>query len=82
MEAYIDGMLVKSKSWEDHIAHLRDTFQLMRLHRLCLNPNKCGFRFKSGNFLGFLVSQRGIEMAIGQVKGIEQIQPSSTKKQI
>ena len=75
MEAYIDDMLVKSKSWEDHIANLQDAFQLMRLHRLRLNPNKCAFGVKFGNFLGFLVSQRGIKMAPGQFKAIENVRP-------
>ena len=73
METYIDDMLVKSKSGEDHIAHLQDAFQLTRLHRLHLNPNKCAFGVRSRNFLGFLVSRRGIEMAPGQVKAIEQM---------
>ena len=41
IEAYIDDMLVKSKTWEDHIAHFPYAFQLMRLHCLRLNPNKC-----------------------------------------
>ena len=56
MEAYIDDLLVKSKSRKDHIAHLQDVFQLMRLHRLRLNLDKCAFRVRFGNFLGFLVS--------------------------
>ena len=56
MEAYIDNMSIQSKSREDHIAHLRDAFQLMRLHRLCLNPNKYAFGVGFGNLLGFLVS--------------------------
>ena len=56
MEAYIDDMLVKSKYCEDHMAHLREMFQLMRLQRLRLNPDKCTFGVGSGNFLGFLVS--------------------------
>ena len=73
MEAYIDDMLVKSKSWEDHFPHLRDAFQLMRLHHLCLNSEKCAFEVGSGNFLGFLVNQKGIEMAPGQVKAIKKI---------
>ena len=34
MEAYIDDMLVKSNSHKDHLAHLRQAFHLMRLHRL------------------------------------------------
>ena len=40
MKEYIDDMLVKSKSCEDHLAHLRKAFQLMRLHCLRLNPDK------------------------------------------
>ena len=32
MKAYIDDMLIKSKSREVHIAHLRGAFKLMRLH--------------------------------------------------
>ena len=64
MEAYIDNMLVKLKSRENHIAHLREVFQLMMLHRLRLNPYKCAFGVRFGNFLRFLVSQRGIEMAL------------------
>ena len=82
MEAYIDDMLVNSKSREDHIAHLRDAFQLMRLQRLCMNKNKCVFGVGFGNFPRFMVSQRGIEMALVQVKFIEQMQPPITKKLI
>ena len=65
MEAHIDEMLVKSRLREDHLAHLREAFEFMRKHRLRLNPKKCAFEVRSGNFLGFLVSQRGIKMALG-----------------
>ena len=82
MEAYIDYMLVKSGSREDHLDHLRDVFQLMRAHHLRLNPKKCTFGVGFGNFHGFLVSQRGIKMALGQVQAIEKMQPPITKKQI
>ena len=44
MEAYIDDMMVKSKSREDHFSDLRDEFGLMRLHHLLLNLEKCVFR--------------------------------------
>ena len=65
MKAYIDDILVKSKSRRDHLDNLQEVFYLMRQHRLRLNPAKCAFRVSLGNFLGFLVSQRGIEMAPG-----------------
>ena len=62
MEAYINDMLVKSKSQEDYMSELQDAFRLMRLHRLSLNPKKCAFGVGSGNILGFLINQRGVEM--------------------
>ena len=70
MDAYINDMLVKSKSSEDHLTHLREAFQLMRLHYMWLNPDKCAFAIESGNFLGFLVSRRRIKMALNQSKAI------------
>ena len=82
IEAYIDDMMVKSKSRDDHLSHLRDVFWLMRLHILRLNLDKCAFGVESGHFLDFLVNQRGIEMTPDQVKSIAQMQPPITKKQI
>ena len=49
---------------------------------MCFNLDNCAFGVGSGNFLGFLVSQRVIEMAPGQVKAIEKMQPPITKKPI
>ena len=63
MEAYINDMLAKSRLRKDHLAHLQEGFELMRKHQLRLNPKKCAFEVGSRNFLGFLVSRRGIEMA-------------------
>ena len=65
MEAHIDDILVKSRLREDYLANLREVFEFMRKNRLQLNPEKCAFGVRFGNFLGFLVSQRGIEMALG-----------------
>ena len=61
MEVYIDNMLVKSKERPDHTIHLQETFDLLRRHDMKLNPLKYAFRVNSGKFLGFMVTQRGIE---------------------
>ena len=62
MEVYIDDIVVKSKRASEHEDHLRKSFEGMRHHQLKLNPLKCAFRVRVGNFLGFLVYQRGIEV--------------------
>ncbi|GFY91570.1 hypothetical protein Acr_07g0017660 [Actinidia rufa] len=43
MEVYIDNMLVKSLKSADYIAHLEETFGILRKHQMMLNPSKCIF---------------------------------------
>ena len=69
MEIYIDDIVVKSKATE-LVNHLREIFEMMRLHQLKLNPLKCAFRVQAINFLGFLVHQRGVEVDKNKVKVI------------
>ena len=61
IEVYVDDMLVKSKSASDHVAHVADTFNILRKYRMKLNPLKCSFGVASRKFLRFMVNQRGIE---------------------
>nr|XP_028945273.1 uncharacterized protein LOC114819794 [Malus domestica] len=62
MEVYIDDIVVKSKTEEQHMEDLRQTLARMRIHKLKMNPKKCAFGVRAGNFLGFLVHQRGVEV--------------------
>ena len=61
IEVYIDDMLIKSKEHPDHAEHLQEAFELLRAYGMKLNPSKCAFRVSAGRFLGFMVTQRGIE---------------------
>ncbi|PKA65476.1 RNA-directed DNA polymerase like [Apostasia shenzhenica] len=61
LEAYVDDILVKSKTLEGHLGDLRETLDTLRRFNLKLNPTNCTFGAASGKFLGYLVSARGIE---------------------
>ncbi|GAA0171363.1 hypothetical protein LIER_25413 [Lithospermum erythrorhizon] len=61
MEIYIDDMLVKNKVTEDHLNNLRESLDRLRDCRLRINPEKCSFGVTLGKFLGFMISERGIE---------------------
>ena len=61
MEVYVDDMLVKSKEAKTHLEDPQKTFDTLKRYRMKLNLAKFVFRFLSGKFLGFMVSQRGIE---------------------
>ena len=53
-----------------HTRHLQETFELLRRYSMKLNPLKCAFGVSSGKFLGFMVTQRGIEANPIQLKAI------------
>ncbi|CAL9019243.1 unnamed protein product [Prunus brigantina] len=59
MEVYVDDMLVKSRTTDQHILNLSALFTILKKYRMRLNPTKCAFEVASGKFLGFMISQRG-----------------------
>ena len=56
MEIYVDDILVKSKTAVDHVPHLADTFVILRMYWMKLNPLKCTFGVASRKSLGFMVN--------------------------
>ena len=80
MEVYIDDMLVKSKERFDHTKHLQDAFGLLGRYDMKLNPLKCAFRVSLGQFLGFMVTHRGIETNRIQLKAITDSQAPTFRK--
>ena len=70
MEVYIDDMLVKSKQRTDHATHLQQAFDLLREYGMKLNLLKCALGVSASRFLGFMVTQRGIETNPAQLKAI------------
>ena len=79
MEVY-DDMLVKSKERPNHTKHLQETFELLRMNGMKLNPLKCVFEVSSGKFLGLMVTQRGIEANPIQLRAIMESQTPTTRK--
>jgi len=70
MKVYIDDMLVKSMEKEEHIAHLRECFRQLNLYKVKLNPAKCRFGVRFDEFLGYLVTQRGIKANLKQIEAL------------
>ncbi|KAL0420630.1 UNVERIFIED_CONTAM: Pro-Pol polyprotein [Sesamum latifolium] len=82
MEVYVDDMLVKSKKARDHAKDLEETFSVLRKYKLKLNPGKCAFGVRGGRFLGFMVTQRGIEANPSKIKAILDMKaPSNINEQ-
>ena len=75
-------MLVKSKDEANHLDDLKETFSTLRKYNIKLNLAKCVFAIVSGKFLGFMVSQRGIEANPGKVKAIIEVKSPKTMKEV
>jgi hypothetical protein len=82
VEVYVDDMLVKSVQALDHVSDLKEMFDTIRRYEMKLNPSKCTFGVSSEKFLGYLVSQRGIEANPENVRAILEMQPPRTTKQL
>ncbi len=83
VEIYIDDVVVKSKDEvDDHIAGLGKVFERTRKYGLKINPTKCSFSVSAGQFLGFLVHERGIEVPQRSIIAIQKIKPPEDKKQL
>ena len=82
IEVYIDDMVAKRILAEDHLSDLRAVFNILRRHRLKLNASKCAFGVGSGKFLGFMVTQRGIEANPDQITAILNLKPPRTVREV
>ncbi|XP_061993706.1 uncharacterized protein LOC133711622 [Rosa rugosa] len=81
MEVYVDDLLVKSITMEDHIKNLGIVFDILLQYGMRLNPDKCVFGVLGGKFLGFVVSERGIEANPEKVQAIlDMAQPKTRNK--
>ncbi|GAB2287049.1 hypothetical protein Dimus_039803 [Dionaea muscipula] len=82
VEAYVDDMLVKSATENEHVAALESAFAILRKYSMRLNPKKCTFGVTSGKFLGFIVTRRGIEANPDKIQAIVDMAPPRNVKEI
>ena len=58
------------------------TFKTLRLYNMKLNPNKYVFGISSRKFLGFMVSQRGVEANPNKISAILEMTPPKNIKEV
>jgi hypothetical protein len=61
---------------------LRQVFELTRRFELKMNPKKCAFGVSAGQFLGFLVHERGIEIGLKSQKAVRTMVPPMMKREL
>ena len=61
VQAYVDDMVVTLAKKDQHVDDLKELFSTIAKYNLKLNLEKCVFGVEVGKFLGFLLTERGIE---------------------
>ena len=82
IEIYIDDMVVKSKVVLEHLGDLGTIFEILRMYKLRLYASKCSFDMGSGKFLGYMVTHRGIEVNLDQIKAMNNLQSPPNPKDV
>ena len=80
VEVYIDDMVVKSKQEGRHIKDLQGAFEILWQHKLRLNAEKSVFGVGASKFLGYLITNRGIEINPDQIDVVRCVNPPSNPK--
>ena len=78
----MDDMIVKYRDRSDHLAALERFFERIRQFRLRLNPKKCTFGVTFGKLLGYMVSERGIEVDLDKIRAILDMLAPRTEREV
>lgn len=79
--AYIDDILIYSRSEAEHINHVKTVLTRLLKNQLYVKAEKCEFHVKQTSFLGYHISHQGVRMDEAKVKAVtEWPQPSTVKE--
>jgi hypothetical protein len=79
---FIDDILIYSKNEEEHAQHLRIVLTHLREHQLYAKFSKCAFWLEEIQFLGHVLSAKGIAVDPSKVKDILEWKPPTTVHQV
>nr|XP_043620185.1 uncharacterized protein LOC122592037 [Erigeron canadensis] len=82
LEVYVDDMVIKSRTEEELLANIQETFETLRKIKMKLNPKKCSFGMEARKFLGYYISDRGIQANPSKVNKILELPAPKTVKEV
>ncbi|CAF1094442.1 unnamed protein product, partial [Brachionus calyciflorus] len=82
VESFIDYITVHSKTFEEHVEHIKIVLNCLRKANLRLNPEKCVWFARSVKILGHIVSKNEIKMDPSKIEAIKKRLAPKTVKQL
>ncbi|GJU93577.1 reverse transcriptase domain-containing protein [Tanacetum coccineum] len=82
LEAYVDDMVVKSKTELEMIKDVEETLLTLKKVNMKLNSKKCSYGMEEGKFLGYIVTYEGIKANPEKTKAVMDMPSPSNLKQM
>ena len=79
---YLDDILILSQNKEDHFRDLQDVFESLRYGNLKLKTSKCEYFMDQIDFLGMVVTPKGLQPCPKKVQVIKTFPTPKTVKQV
>ena len=67
---FFDNILIYSRSWSEHLQHLRAMFDTLQQHQLKVKHSKCAFATTLVAYLGHVISAAGVAMDGDKVEAV------------
>ena len=80
--AYLDNIIIFSKTLQEHLSHIRKVFQKLWSAKLSMKMSKYNFFSKEIQYLGHILSATGIQPLPSKTHAIQHMQPPTTPKQV
>jgi hypothetical protein len=79
---YLDDILIFSKNQEDHEKDVKEVLRRLAANQLFCKISKCSFHFDTVDYLGLVISPRGISMEEKKVQAVKEWPAPRNVKQI
>ncbi|GJY76747.1 reverse transcriptase domain-containing protein [Tanacetum coccineum] len=70
LEVYMDDLVIKSRTEDEIIKDIEETFETLKEINMKLNPKKCTFKVEEGMFLGYKFNTRGLNVCPDKVDAV------------
>ena len=79
---YLDDIIIFSRTAQEHLSHIRKVFEKLQLANLSMKLSKYHFFSKEVQYLGHILSTKGICPLSSKTQAIQKMHPPTIPKQV
>ena len=80
--AYLNDIIIFSKTAEEYLLHMKKVFEKLRSAKLSMKLSKCHFFSKEIQYLGHILTTKGMCTLPSKAQAIQKMHPPTTPKQV